>query len=461
MENIMLDQALSFAVAQQKNQLEELKELLSIPSISAQPQHKGDIARAAQWLADHLLAIGMQRAKVMPTSGHPVVYAEWMGAGKNKPTVLIYGHYDVQPPEPFELWHSEPFKPEVRGQNLYARGVSDDKGQIFLHVKAVEAYLKSAGKLPVNVKFIIEGEEEIGGPSLDPFVEQNAKLLASSVALISDTGMPAPDLPALTYALRGLCYMEVEVTGPKRDLHSGSFGGAVYNPIQALSEIIVSLKDAGGHIAIPGFYDRVRPLDDDERKSLAEVPFDDAVFRAEAGIPSTWGEEGYTVMELITARPTLDCNGIWGGYTGEGSKTVLPSKASAKISMRLVPDQDHEEIAKLFRDYVVKVAPPQVQVQVRSLHGGRPAIVERNSHVIQAAATALERAFNRRPVFIREGGTIPVVTTFKQVLGIPTVLMGFGLSDDNLHSPNEKFYLPNFYRGVQSSIHFLDELAKA
>jgi acetylornithine deacetylase/succinyl-diaminopimelate desuccinylase-like protein len=384
-----------------------------------------------------------------------------MGAGKDKPTVLIYGHYDVQPPEPFDLWHSEPFKPDVRGQNLYARGASDDKGQIFLHIKAVEAYLKSSGKLPVNVKFIIEGEEEIGGPSLEPFVEQNAKLLASNVALISDTGMPAPDLPALTYALRGLCYMEIEITSPQRDLHSGSFGGAVYNPIQALSEIIVSLKDGHGHITIPGFYDRVRPLDDDERKSLAKVPFDDQVFRAEAGIPSTWGEEGYTVLEQITARPTLDCNGVWGGYTGEGSKTVLPSKAFAKISMRLVPDQDHEEIARLFHDYVIKVAPPQVQVKVKSLHGGRPAMVERNSPVIQAAATALERAFDRRPVFVREGGSIPVVSTFKRVLGIPTVLMGFGLSDDNLHSPNEKFYLPNLYRGIQASIHFLDELAKA
>ena len=457
----MRDQALSFAAAHQKNQLEGLKELLSIPSISAQPQHKGDLARAAQWLVDHLLAVGMQRAKVMPTAGHPVVYAEWMGAGKDKPTVLIYGHYDVQPPEPFDLWHSEPFKPDVRGQNLYARGASDDKGQIFLHIKAVEAYLKSSGQLPVNVKFIIEGEEEIGGPSLEPFVEQNAKLLTSNVALISDTGMPAPDLPALTYALRGLCYMEIEITGPQRDLHSGSFGGAVYNPIQALSEIIVSLKDAHGHITIPGFYDRVRPLDDDERKSLAKVPFDDQVFRAEAGIPSTWGEEGYTVLEQITARPTLDCNGVWGGYTGEGSKTVLPSKAFAKISMRLVPDQDHEEIARLFHDYVIKVAPPQVQVKVKSLHGGRPAMVERNSSMIQAAATALERAFDRRPVFVREGGSIPVVSTFKRVLGIPTVLMGFGLSDDNLHSPNEKFYLPNFYRGIQASIHFLDELAKA
>jgi acetylornithine deacetylase/succinyl-diaminopimelate desuccinylase-like protein len=403
----------------------------------------------------------MQRAKVMPTAGHPVVYGEWMGAGKNQPTVLIYGHYDVQPADPFELWHSDPFKAEVRGQNLYARGASDDKGQIFMHLKAVEAYLKSAGRLPVNVKFIIEGEEEIGGPSLDPFVEKNAKLLASSVAMISDTGQPSPDLPALTYALRGLCYMEMEVTGPQRDLHSGSFGGAVYNPIQALSEIIVRLKDEHGHILIPGFYDRVRSIDDDERTSLAQVPFDDEVFRAEAGIPATWGEEGYTVLEQITARPTLDCNGIWGGYTGDGSKTVLPSKASAKISMRLVADQDHEEIAELFRAYVMKVAPPQVQVSVKSLHGGRPAMVERDSREIQAAAAALEKAFGHKPVFIREGGSIPVVSTFKRVLGIPTVLMGFGLSDDNLHSPNEKFYLPNFYRGIQASIHFMDELAPA
>ncbi len=456
----MRDQALSYAVTHQQSQLQELKALLSIPSIGAQPQHKSDMIRAAQWLADHLRSIGMQRAEVMPTAGQPVVYAEWLGAGQDRPTVLIYGHYDVQPADPLELWQSDPFKPEVRGDNLYARGASDDKGQFFTHVKAVEAYLKTSGKLPVNVKFIIEGEEEVGSPSLEPFIEQNGRLLASHLALISDTSMLRPDLPALTYALRGLCYMEVEVTGPQRDLHSGSFGGAVYNPIQALAEIMVSLKDSHGRITIPGFYDRVCPLDDEERKSLAEVPFDEAGFRSEAGVSATWGEEGYTVLEQITARPTLDCNGIWGGYTGEGSKTVLPSKASAKISMRLVPDQDHREIARLFRAHVLQVAPPQVQVEVRDLHGGKPAMVDRHSPVMRAAATALERAFGRPPVFIREGGSIPVVTTFKNVLGAPSVLMGLGLSDDNLHSPNEKFYLPNFYRGIQASIHFLDELAR-
>ena len=456
----MRDQVLSFALSRQDAQLDELKEFLSIPSISAQPQHKDDVARAAKWLAAHLLSIGMQRSQVMPTSGHPVVYAEWLSAGKGKPTVLIYGHYDVQPVDPLDLWLSDPFKPEVRGQNLCGRGTSDDKGQLFAHVKAVEAYLKSSGKLPVNVKFIVEGEEEIGGPSLDPFIETNAKLLAADVVLISDGSMPRLDLPSLDYGLRGLCYMEVEIVGPARDLHSGSFGGAVYNPIQALAEIIVGMKDAHGHITIPGFYDRVRPINDEERQSLAEVPFDEAAFREETGIPSTWGEEGYSVLEQICARPTLDCNGIWGGYTGDGSKTVLPSKAAAKISMRLVPDQDPDEIAELFRAHVMHVAPPQVQVNVRSLHGGKPAMVDRNRPEMQAAAAALERVFGRQPVFTREGGSIPVVTTFKNVLGVSTVLMGLGLPDDNLHSPNEKMYLPNFYRGIQASIHFMDELAR-
>jgi acetylornithine deacetylase/succinyl-diaminopimelate desuccinylase-like protein len=457
----MLEQALNYALAHQEAQLEELKAFVSIPSISAQPQHKEDMIRAAKWLTAHLLSIGMQRAQVMPTAGHPVVYGEWLGAGKKKPTVLIYGHYDVQPADPFELWLSDPFNPEVRGQNLYGRGTSDDKGPLFAHIKAVEAYLKTAGKLPVNVKFIMEGEEEVGSPSLDPFIEANEKLLAANAVLISDTSIPGPDLPALTYALRGLCYLEVEVIGPQRDLHSGAFGGAVYNPIQALSEIIAGMKDAHGHITIPGFYDSVRPLSKAERRVMAEAPFDEAEFRNDAGIPSTWGEEGFTVLEQITARPTLDCNGIWGGYTGEGSKTVLPSKATAKISMRLVPDQDPEEIYKLVRAHVLRVAPPQVKVTVRSLHGGKPAIVDIDGRELKAAATAMERAFGRKPVYIREGGSIPVVTTFKRVLGIPSVLMGLGLPDDNLHSPNEKFYLPNFYRGIQASIHFMDELSAA
>lgn len=453
----MRDKALSFAVNRQAAQLDELKQLLSIPSISAQPEHKSDIARAAQWLADHLQAIGMQRAEVVPTAKHPVVYAEWLGAGASKPTLLIYGHYDVQPVDPLDLWQSDPFRPEVRGQNIYARGASDDKGQLFAHVKAVEAYLKTSGKLPVNVKFIVEGEEEIGSPSLDLFVESNRQQLAADAVLISDGSMPRLDLPAITYGLRGICYMEVEIVGPQRDLHSGAFGGAVYNPIQALTEIIAGMKDARGHITIPGFYDRVRPIDDQERRSLAEVPFEEAAFRSEAGISFTWGEEGYMVLEQICARPTLECNGIWGGYTGEGSKTVLPSKATAKISMRLVPDQDPREIAQLFRAHVTRAAPPQVRVAVRDLHGGKPAMVDRSAPVIQAAAIALERAFDRRPVFTREGGSIPVVSTFQTALGAPTVLMGLGLPDDNLHSPNEKLHLPSFYRGILASIHFLDE----
>lgn len=456
----MRDRALAYAANHQDQFLKELGEFLSLPSVSAQPHHKADVERTAQWLADHLKRLGLVKAQAVTTPGHPIVTGEWTGAGPGRPTVLIYGHYDVQPPEPFELWQSDPFTASVRGENLYARGASDDKGQLFIHIKMVESYLKTSGQLPVNVKFLIEGEEEIGGPSLTPFIEAHREPLACSLAVISDSAMPTPTQPAITYGLRGICYMQIEVQGPDHDLHSGSFGGAVYNPIQALAEIISRLKDAAGHISIPGFYDRVRPLSDEERRLINSTPFDRARFCQETGIPDTWGEAGYTVLEQINARPTLDCNGIWGGYTGVGSKTVLPSQACAKISMRLVPDQEPQEIAQLFREYVLRLAPPQVKVTVHELHGGRPALMDRSTPAMQAAATALERAFGARPIFTRDGGSVPVVSAFKNILGAPTVMLGFGLPDDNLHSPNEKFHLPNFYRGIEASIHFLGELAR-
>ncbi len=454
----MRDRALKYAAKHQDQFLDELREFLSIPSVSAQPQHKADMVRAAEWLAAHLRRIGVVESRAVTTPGHPIVIGEWTGAGASKPTLLIYGHYDVQPAEPFDLWKTEPFKPAVRNNNLYARGASDDKGQLFVHVKMVESYLKSSGKLPVNVKFFIEGEEETGSPSLTLFIEAHSKQLACNVALISDSSMLSPEQPAITYGLRGICYMQVNVQGPNHDLHSGSFGGAVYNPIQALAEIISKMKDANGRITIPGFYDRVQGLPDRERQVVNSVPFDKAQFCRDAGVADTWGEAGYTVLEQIGIRPSLECNGIWGGYTDEGSKTVLPSQAFAKISMRLVPNQTPEEIASLFTDYVLSLAPPQVKVTVQNLHGGLPALIDLNIPEMQAAIVALERTFGAKPVFLRDGGSVPVVATFKRVLGAPTIMLGLGLPDDNLHSPNEKFYLPNFFKGINASIHLADEL---
>ena len=450
-----------YAHSHRQQHLEELKELVSIPSISAQPAHKPDIWRAARWLVDRLAALGLDHAQAHATPGHPIVTADWLHAGPDKPTLLIYGHYDVQPADPLDLWHSDPFDPQVRGDNLYGRGASDDKGQILAHIQAVESFLKSIGKLPLNIKFIIEGEEEIGGPSLDPFIEAHQTELAADCVVVSDSHMPSPDLPAIQYGLRGLSYIQVNVTGPSTDLHSGAYGGAVYNPIQALAEMIASLKDRNGRVTVPGFYDKVRPLDDVERQTLAALNYDEDRFRREAGIEQTWGEQGYTVLEQITARPTLECNGIWGGYTGDGSKTVLPSSAHAKISCRLVADQDHREISRMLREHLERIAPPQVKVKTMTLHGGHGILLDRTAPAMQAAASALEKAFGNRPVFTREGGSIPVVASFKHMLGVDTVLMGFGLSDDNLHAPNEKFHLPNFYRGIQASIHFMNLLAGA
>jgi acetylornithine deacetylase/succinyl-diaminopimelate desuccinylase-like protein len=451
--------AWDYARGRQAEQLSELIEFLQIPSISAQPRFKSRVEEAAEWLRSQLLAAGFPRAEIRPTPGHPVVYAEWLPASPAAPTVLVYGHYDVQPPEPLDLWRTEPFEPTVVGEDLYGRGASDDKGQLFTHIKAVEAYHRTAGAPPVNIKCIFEGEEEIGSPNLDPFIHEHKELLAADVAVISDSHILGKDRPAIVYGLRGLSYIEVEVVGPARDLHSGSYGGAVRNPINALAEMIAGLHDPDGHITVPGFYDRVRPLTPDERAELAKIPFDRQAWLAGAGISRDWGEPEFTIIERTGARPTLDVNGIWGGYTGDGTKTVLPSKAFAKISMRLVPDQEPGEIAGLVQDHLGAIAPPTVAVQVREMSRGNPAIVRRDSPAMQAAFGAYQEAFGQEPVFIREGGSIPVVATLQKELGIETVLMGFGLPDDNLHAPNEKFHLPNFYRGIQTVIHFLGRLA--
>jgi acetylornithine deacetylase/succinyl-diaminopimelate desuccinylase-like protein len=456
----MLNAALQYANLHRDSFLTELREFLSIPSISALPDHKPDIQRTAQWLVDQFTAIGLRAAKVNPTSGHPVVTAEWLEAGSTKPTVLIYGHYDVQPVDPLELWHSDPFKAEVRDNYLYGRGTSDDKGQMFIYAKVLESFLKTSGQLPVNVKLIIEGEEEIGGPSLDSFIDQHQDQLKADVAVISDTHMLRPDLPCLVYALRGMCYIQVEVTGPARDLHSGQYGGAIYNPIQALCEMLALLKDRNGHITVPGFYDKVLPISEAEHQLLARSPFSEKEFRQDAGVKDGWGESGYTTKEQVTARPTLEINGIWGGFTGEGSKTVLPAKAYAKISCRLVANQDHVEIAGLLQAHLKKIAPPQVAVEVKRLHGGHGALINLDSKYMRAAGKVLQEVFGNAPVYEREGGSIPVVATFQKVLGIDSIMLGYGLPDDGLHSPNERFYLPNFYNGIEATIRYLDEIGK-
>ncbi|MBN1178001.1 MAG: dipeptidase [Anaerolineae bacterium] len=438
--------------------LDELKEFLSIPSVSTQAEHKPDIERAARWLRDQLQAVGFPKVEVMPTAGHPIVYAEWLAAGPSAPTLLIYGHYDVQPPDPLDLWHTPPFEPTIVGDDLFCRGASDDKGQLYTHVKAIEAFKETLGAPPVNVKCLFEGEEEVGSVNLNPFIVAHKDLLAADVAVISDSHILGKDIPAIVYALRGIAYVEVEVTGPTGDLHSGIYGGAVHNPINALCAMIASLHDEHNRVAIPGFYDAVRDLDAGERAALAKIPFNREAWLKEAGVSADWGDPDYTIVERTSARPTLDVNGIWGGYIEPGAKTVLPSKAFAKISMRLVPDQKHAEIARLIEEHLKAVAPPTVSVAVRNLHGGEGAIVNRDSAAIRAAFQAYEAGFGVTPVFMREGGSIPVVAAFKEELGIDTVLMGFGLPDDNLHAPNEKMHLPNVYKGIETVIHFMTTL---
>lgn len=440
--------------------LEELNALLRIPSISTQPRHKSDMELAAAWLAKHMQTIGFPHVSVQQTAGHPIVYGEWECTESSRPTLLIYGHYDVQPPDPLSLWLSPPFEPTLIDDDLYARGASDDKGQLFIHLKAIESIANAYGQLPVNIKLLIEGEEESGSENLEPFIAQNLDKLKADVAVISDTHILGKSTPSIVYALRGLCYLEVEVTGPDHDLHSGVYGGAVLNPINALCALIVKLQNQRGRILIPHFYDKVRDLSQDDRRELAEIPFSKEEWLAEAGITSEWGEETYTIIERTTARPTLDVNGIWGGYTEPGAKTVLPSAAHAKISMRLVPDQRSEDIFQLTETYLKSIAPKGVQVKVHNLHGGEAAIVDRSSVFIKAAEKAYADTFGVKPIYVREGGSIPVVTIFKELVGIDTVLLGFGLPDDRLHSPNEKFHLPNFYRGIETVIRFFDNLGK-
>jgi acetylornithine deacetylase/succinyl-diaminopimelate desuccinylase-like protein len=449
---------LDYARAHSAEALAELEEFLRIPSISTQAEHKPDMHKAAGWLRDQLLAAGFPRAEVMPTAGHPVVYAEWQ-PHPGRPTILVYGHYDVQPADPVDLWRTPPFSPTRIGDDLFCRGASDDKGQLYTHVTAVKAFKETLGAPPVNIRCLFEGEEESGSPSLAPFIQQHKELLAADIAVVSDGQIIDKETPAIVYGLRGISYLEVKVTGPAGDLHSGGYGGAVHNPIHALSTMIAGLHDANGRITIPGFYDSVRDLDPQERAALARIPFDRDAWLQQAGVSQAWGDSDYTIIERTGARPALDVNGIWGGYTEPGAKTVLPSKAYAKISMRLVPDQEPQEAFRLIEQHLKAIAPKTVSVEVQYLHGGDPAIVSRDSTPMKAAVRAYAASFGAEPHFIRTGGSIPVIAEFQKELGIETILMGFGLPDDNLHAPNEKFHLPNYYRGIETVIRFQEFLA--
>jgi acetylornithine deacetylase/succinyl-diaminopimelate desuccinylase-like protein len=439
--------------------LDDLINALRIPSVSSDPERKEDVLRCAEQVAADLVNAGLSHAEVVPTAGHPVVYGEWLGA-PGAPTVLLYGHYDVQPPDPLELWTSPPFEPTVRDGRLYARGACDDKGQVYMHVSAFRAHFAVNGRLPVNVKCVIEGEEESGSGSLAAFLHEWQDRLKADVIVVSDTGMLGPDQPALCYGLRGLLYTQIDVTGPTRDLHSGEFGGAVQNPGNALCAIVAALKDGEGRCRVPGFYDRVRPLTEAERARFRAVPFDEAGFIREAGSPGPFGEPGYSTLERVWVRPTCDVNGLVSGYTEKGAKTVLPSKASAKVSMRLVPDQEPDELFPRFAAFVKQVTPPGVTVEVSNLHGALPWLTAPDHPMLQAAVRALGRAWPKPPAMIREGGSIPVMNTFQQVLGLPSILMGFALADDNIHSPNEKFNLSSFHQGTKSVAYLYEELAR-
>ncbi len=432
--------------------LEELLDLLKIPSVSADPKFNKEVIKTAAFLKKQLINAGLKNVSLYETKGFPVVYGELI-MDENLPTVLVYGHYDVQPADPYDLWDTPPFEPTIKDGKIYARGACDDKGQMYMHVKAIEMMIANDA-LPCNVKFMIEGEEEVGSENLAPFLEQYKNLLKCDVILISDTAMIDNATPSLTVGLRGLSYVEVEVTGPNRDLHSGVYGGAVSNPVNVLCEMIADLKDENGRITIDGFYDKVQLITDEERKAMNEAPFDLEAYKADLNIDDVAGEEGYTTLERTSIRPTLDVNGIWGGYIGEGAKTVLPSKAFAKISMRLVPNQGAEEITDLFVQYFNKIAPKSVKIKVTPHHGGEPALTPIDSLAYKAAALAMKQTFGKTPIPQRGGGSIPIVALFEKILGVKTVMMGFGLDTDAIHSPNEHFGLFNYFKGIETIPYF-------
>lgn len=440
---------------QEKNKdrfLEEMLDLLRIPSISAKSEHKDDMRRCAEMVRQKLLDAGADRAEVMPTAGHPVVFGEKI-IDPSKPTVLVYGHYDVQPADPLELWQSGPFEPVIKDGKVYARGSADDKGQFYMHVKALETMVKT-GTLPTNIKFLIEGEEEVGSPNLGAFIAAQKELLKADVILISDSAMISLENPSLDIGVRGLSYIEVEVTGANRDLHSGVYGGAVANPATILAKMIASCHDENNHITIPGFYDDVVEATPEERELMAKAPYDEEEYKSDLGVQELWGEKGFTTNERTGIRPTLEVNGIWGGYMGEGAKTVLPAKATAKISARLVPDQSSEKITQLLLDYFRKIAPPSVTVHAFEHHGGEAYMTPIESNAYQSAAKAIKETFGKEPIPVRGGGSIPICAILEKELGVKIVFMGFGLDSDNLHSPNEKFNLENYYKGIETIPYF-------
>ena len=438
--------------------MDELFDLLRIPSISAQSAHKADMVRCAEWLREALLKSGAQKAEVMPTEGNPVVYAERI-IDPAKPTVLVYGHYDVMPVDPREEWRTEPFEPVIKDGRIWGRGADDDKGQLYMHAKAFETMV-ATDTLPCNVKFMLEGEEEIGSPSLYKWCADNKEMLAADVILVSDTSMLGMETPSITCGLRGLAYMQVEVQGPNKDLHSGLFGGAVANPANVLTKLIASLVDENGHITIPGFYDDVRLLTPEEREAFNSAPFDIERYKSNIDIAEVEGEAGFSTMERTGVRPSLDVNGIWGGYIEEGTKTIIPAKASAKISMRLVPNQDYVKIGELFEKHFRAIAPASVKVKVEALHGGAPYVTPTDMPAYRAAEKAVEDVFGKKPLPFYSGGSIPIISGFEKILGIKSVLMGFGLDIDAIHSPNESYGVENFYKGIQTIVKFYDYFAK-
>lgn len=455
-----MNHVIDFINTNRDRYVEELKGYLAIPSISALPDHKADVRRCAEWTRDEMHRIALQNVRLIETPGFPVVYGDWLGA-QGAPTILFYGHYDVQPVDPLNLWESPPFEATVRDGEIYARGAADDKGQVFMHFKAIEAHLKQNGRLPVNIRIILEGEEEVGSANLDNFVKDHKDDLKADVVVISDSPMFDRGVPSICYGLRGLVYFQIDLRGTKSDLHSGSFGGAVANPAFMLANVLAQMKDRSGRIKIPGFYDDVRELREEERQQWRRLPFNEKRYAKELGAPKLWGETGYSTLERVWARPTFEVNGILSGFTGEGAKTVIPAVAMAKVSMRLVPNQDPDKIATLFEDYVRKIAPKSVEVKVTRMHGGKPWMTEFDNKYVQAAGRAIQKGFGQEPVFNREGGSIPVVATFQEILGLPSVLFGVGLPDENAHAPNEKLDLANFHGGIIASAFLYDEIARA
>ena len=454
-----MERVVDFINVNRDRYVDELKQYLAIPSISALPQHSDDVRRCADWTAEELKRVGLQNVRIIDTQGHPVVYGDWLGA-PGAPTILFYGHYDVQPVDPVDQWTSPPFEATVRDGEIYARGSADDKGQVFMHIKAVEAHLKQHGKLPLNMKFFIEGEEEVGSVHLDEFVRVHKQELAADVVVISDSPMFDRGIPSICYGLRGLTYFQIDLRGTKTDLHSGSFGGAVANPAMVLAQVLAQMKDRSGRIRIPGFYDDVRELSEAERAEWKRLPFNETRYRKELGAPKLFGETGYSTLERVWARPTFEVNGLLSGFTGDGAKTVLPATAMAKVSMRLVPDQDPTKIGDLFEAYLRKVAPKTVELKITRMHGGKPWMTEFDNKFVRAAGRAIERGFGKAPVFNREGGSIPVVSTFQEELGVPSVLFGVGLPDENAHAPDERLDLGNFHNGIIASAYLYQEIAE-